>query len=458
MTRSILPSTLLLWLSLLGCGGALAPESPLDFADGGGGGAPGPTADSGASCPGCAESPDATLSSNEGGSPDAGPDVTFVFTDSGSAATAFQINTAHTGSIDDPTLTPPLHRLWDIDLGAEAAFPMIADGRVYLVATDGNARAIDDKTGAMLWGPVAVGNGGAGGGPLPAYDAGRLFALNGDGMLTALDAATGETLWSFQFPTDYDALFDCPPTAYGGILYVPVGGTLFAIGETSGATLWTANIGSGDDSSPAVSTNGVYVSYAGPQVYDIDPLSGAQAWHYSGSSWGGGGETPVLFDGALYVMDIVQPEILNASTGQAIGTFASFRVPAFHGAQGFFVTRNSSTEVVEALELGTQATNWTFPQVDGGGPHPYAQPVTSPLVVNGYVYAGFVYFGSPSSAVVALDETSGQMVWFDDTSADLGDGEDFGTYYSFSAADGVLVVPATNHVVAYASTPPVGDP
>jgi outer membrane protein assembly factor BamB len=459
MSRSI-PCTLLLSLSLLGCGGALAPESPLDLADGAGGGPPGtpvPTPDGGSICPSCPEPPDATLSSKDGGEVDAGPDVAFSFTDSGSAATAFQINTAHTGSIDDPTLTPPLYRLWDVDLGAEPAFPIIADGRVYLVTNIGNAFALDEKTGATIWGPVAVGSGGADEGPLPAYDAGRLFALNGDGALTALDAATGTTLWSFQFPIE-DGFFDSIPTAYGGILYVPVDGTLYAIDEASGATLWTANIGSGDYSSPAVSSSGVYVSYAGPQVYDIDPLSGGQAWHFSGPAGGGGGETPVLFNDALYVMDVEQPVILNANTGQAMGTFASYRIPAFHGTQGFFVTSNSATDFIEAQDLGAQTTNWTFPNVDGGGPDPHAQPMTSPLVVNGYVYAGFIYFGSSISAVAALDETTGELVWSDDTSADTGDGEDFGTDYSLQAADGMLIVPAMNHVVGYASTPPLGDP
>jgi outer membrane protein assembly factor BamB len=293
---------------------------------------------------------------------------------------------------------------------------------------------------------------------LPAYDGGRLFVLNGNGTLTALDAATGATLWSFQFPM-YSAMFDSIPTAYGGILYTPIDGTLYAISEASGATLWTADIGSGDYSSPAVSSNGVYVAYAGPQVYDIDPLSGAQTWHYSGPVSGGGGETPVLFNGAIYAMDVVtQPVILGANTGQAIGTFASYRTPAFHGTQGFFVTSNSTTDFIEAQDLGAKTTHWTFPNVDGGGPVPNAQPMTSPLVVNGYVYAGFIYFGSSISAVAALDETTGELVWSDDTSMDTGDGEDFGTDYSLSAADGVLVVPAMNHVVAYASTPPLGDP
>jgi len=47
--------------------------------------------------------------------------------------------------------------------------------------------------------------------------------------------------------------------------------------------LWTAPVENGDSSAPAVSHNGVYVSYVCPQTYRFNSTTGQQDWNYGGS-------------------------------------------------------------------------------------------------------------------------------------------------------------------------------
>ena len=113
--------------------------------------------------------------------------------------------------------------------------------------------------------------------------------------------------------------------------------------------LWTASVMNGDNSSPALSKDGVYVSYACPQTYDFNPTSGGQIWHYSGPCEGSGGSTPVLYDGVLYVEDSSVQNgydgiALSAKTGQPVDNFNSNYPPAFANDIGLFVT-NSQTLV-----------------------------------------------------------------------------------------------------------------
>ena len=115
---------------------------------------------------------------------------------------------------------------------------------------------------------------------------------------------------------------------------------MYALSETSGATLWTAGVENGDHSSPTVTGDGVYVSYAGPQSYKFNPTSGSLTWHFSSGVEGGGGKTTVYYNGDLYVRDIYDSSlpnqnvlVLNGTSGKASTTFhdSSFTVSRWEG-------------------------------------------------------------------------------------------------------------------------------
>lgn len=354
-----------------------------------------------------------------------------------SEAVAYQIDVAHTGSQSNEALTPPLTQRWSVDLGGAVSYPLIAGGRVFVTVGHGGFHgtdlyALDQATGAVVWGPTDLGGmlrwSGA------AYDAGKVFAVNFEGLLRAFDAASGAQLWMLQLPGVYG--FSSLPTAIGGLVYLSGDGSLYAVDEADGTIKWTQMVQNGDSSAPAVSASGVYVSYTCDQVYSFAPATGLPLWHHSIGCEGGGGRTPALFAGKLYVRDWDVPNVvLDAQTGTSLGTFAAGPIPALGGTRGFFLAGG----VLSAQDLGSSTTAWTF---SGDG-----QLSVAPIVVNGYVY-----IGSSAGNLYALDEAQGTTAWSSDLGAGIaGPAEDDPAQpvIGLAAAAGALIVPASQRVVAF---------
>ncbi|MBV9103596.1 MAG: PQQ-binding-like beta-propeller repeat protein [Candidatus Eremiobacteraeota bacterium] len=297
---------------------------------------------------------------------------------------AYQVDIAHTGDAAG-TLVPPLSAIWAVNLGGAVGYPVVVNG-VVVVAANGSLIALHEKTGKVIWSqPAPTGGGWIG----PAYDNGMIFSnvlytngSQGIGMY-AFALKTGKQLWSAVLPGQY--AFSSPPTASNGIVYTGgagSGGTVYAFSESNGQLLWTAQVQNGDDSSPAVSPTGVYVSYACPQTYDFNPTTGAQIWYYSGPCEGGGGSTGVLYDNLYFVEDssVVNGYngiVLTANSGQPAGNFNSNYPPAFAHHIGFFVT-NGQTLVAASVPKLTPVWTATINSSDS-----YATP---PLIVGGTVY------------------------------------------------------------------------
>jgi outer membrane protein assembly factor BamB len=364
-----------------------------------------------------------------------------------SEAVAYQIDPAHTGAQPNDTLTLPLTQRWSVQLPGEVSYPLIADGRVFVTVvahTDGaNLYALDQQTGDTLWGPTDISDSGYWSNA--AYDGGTIFVINFNGLLRSFDAATGTPGWSTQLS---GGDFSSPPTAVDGTVYVGGSGevgTLYAVDETSGSVIWTQSVEGGDNSSPAVSSAGVYVSY-GCGVYAFAPTTGASLWHNS-YCVGGGGRTPALFGGHLYVRELglgsVNAEI-DAQTGAFVRSFTAGPIPAFSGSRGFFLDDTTPQAIdisntLRAIDVSTGTTVWSF-QSDG-------QLDSAPLVVGGNVYVG-----SASGMLYAVDTMTGATAW----STNVGSGISAPDEHNFNrpltglaAAAGALIVPAGDTVVAY---------
>src|SRR6185503_17262817 len=191
---------------------------------------------------------------------------------------------------------------------------------------------------------------------------------------------------------------------------------------------------SGNDSSPAVTSTGVFVAFACNQVYDFSPQDGSLIWQHSGCS-GGGGSTPVLFGGRLYVGDSLTSKLsFHAPTGAVLGTFAPGPPPAFYGSTGFFLTGS----ILKARDANSGAVRWSF---TGDG-----TLISAPIVVNGYVY-----IGSSSGKVYALDGNTGANVWTGNLGAAVQSTESpvSRPHTGLGAGDGLVVVPASTRPVAY---------
>jgi len=362
------------------------------------------------------------------------PTPTPTPTPTGQSVT-YQIDPAHSGSQVD-SITPPLMQRWSRDLGSPTSYPLIAGGKVFVVAGT-NLYALNSATGATVWGPINLGVY-----PNIAYDSGRVFGVNRDGLLRSFDAATGTEQWSRQLTGQQ---FTSPPSAMDGTVYVSGWQTLYGVNETDGTIKWGVLGAGGDHSSPAVTSSAVYVSYACNQAYSLTPSTGAIIWHHTSSCFGGGGKTAVFHSGRVYVRGSLGNFALDQGTGIEVGQFVSVTAPAFHGSTGFYL--NAAT--IEARDISTGTLKWSF---TGDG-----NIRSAPIVVNGTVYVGSV-----SGKLYGLDETTGANVWTGTVGASVNPPDEHNSSVPLTglgAGEGLIVVPASNLVVAYqaasVTTPPI---
>ena len=359
----------------------------------------------------------------------------------------FQINSTHTGSITSETLKPPLKQRWAVNFGQPMSYPLIADGKVYVTvknATFGQGTtlvALDAADGSLVWAQPL-------GGSFPwsaaCYENGRVFALNGSGLLRAFDGATGNLVWSVVFG---QSIYNAPPTVSNGVVYVSGELRVHAINANTGAQLWSTSVINGDTSSPAIG-DGVYVSYSCPNVYKLDIATGTKIWHYAPGCSGGGGKTPALYNGRLYVRDF-SDTIFDSQTGAIIGSFNAKNTPAFSGTRGFFLDGPHSFGTfgtLRARDVDTNTVLWSFA---GDG---FLQSAV--LVVNNYVYVG-----SAQGKLYALNAATGQQVWVTQAGTSIPYGDEHNVSQpttSFAAAEGLLVIPTSTTLVAYEgdTTPP----
>jgi outer membrane protein assembly factor BamB len=369
---------------------------------------------------------------------------------------AYLVNPQHNGDLPGATFTAPLTRSWSVDFGEQVSYPVVAEGLVF-VATgrfSDNAYpfthlyALHQVDGTIAWGPVPleldVGDHWA----ALAYDAGRLFSLNSVGWLKAWDAKTGTKLWATQVPRPYQSV-NAPPTASNGFVYVTgAGGTsgeLFAIDEATGSIRWQQPVDNGRGSSAAVSSTGVYETLQCHQVWDFNPTSGAIIWKHADTTGCANGETPVLANGKLYDREYLGTnQVVDASSGTVLGTFAADAPPAFDGQLAYLVTNAyAGAGTLQARDATSGSLVWSF---TGDG-----TLATAPVVIH-----GIVYIGATSGNLYALDGTNGKPLWTANVGAAMRVTPGYGTgtpWQGFGAGQGYLFVAAGTQLVAYQGSP-----
>lgn len=341
----------------------------------------------------------------------------------------YQINPAHTGSQLD-TVSPPLTQRWSRDLGHSVSYPLIAGGRVFVVAGVW-LYGLNGANGATLWGPIEIGNY-----PSIAYESGRVIAINRNGLLRGFDPATGAQLWSRQLSGQS---FTSPPSPMGGTVYVNGFTTLYAISAQDGTIKWSALNSGGEHSSPAVTPTALYVSYS-CHAMALSPTTGSTIWNTQSDCFGAGGRTPVYYNGRVYIRNNdIGNVALDAGTGIPVTEVVSVPAPAFHGSTGFFL--NAST--LEARDISSGILKWSF---TGDG-----NLSSAPIVVN-----GIVYIGSTGGKLFALDASTGTNVWTGTVGAPVNRPDEHNTsepLAGLGAGEGLIVVPASNLVVAFEAAP-----
>ena len=351
-------------------------------------------------------------------------------------AVAYQIDPAHSGSQFD-TVSPPLTQRWSRDLGSGGvSYPLIAGGKVFVVAGT-ILYALNSADGATVWGPIDLGAN-----PSIAYDSGRVFAINNSGLLRGFDATSGTQVWTRQLSGQ---AFTSPPSALAGTIYVGGVSTLYAVNEQDGTVKWSVPNAGGDHSSAAVTASGVYVSYTCNNAFALSPSTGAIIWHHTSTCFGGGGSTPVFYNGRVYIRDLVLANLaLDSGVGIPVAEFSAVAAPAFHGSTGFYLTAST----LEARDINSGTLKWSFA---GDG-----SLSSAPIVVN-----GFVYIGSISGKLYAVDENTGANVWTGTVGAQVNrpDENNGGSPLTgLGAGEGLIVVPASSRIVAYQAAPVPATP
>ena len=351
-------------------------------------------------------------------------------------ATAYQLDPSHDGYMADAGLAPPLAQAWSVTLPGQFAtlsHPLIVNGTVFVTATSelnnsytATVYALDQATGSTIW-SYSLGSSSGG----LAYDRGQILVVGGSGVITALDAASGAVNWSVQLTgqTAYAA-----PVARNGIVYVDGagwGGTVYALQESDGQMLWSQFVNASLSGSPAVDAHGVYLSSGCQEEYDFEPLHGGVQWHHLGPCYGGGGDTPVVSNGHVYLLDtLLGNASLSESTGNVEWPFDAYVSPAVANGVAFMLSKDSTLSAIAGGGLGNPS--WTF---SGDG-----HLDTAPIVVG-----GLVFVGSSAGQVYALDATTGTTSWSTSVGAPIP-GNDI---QGLAAANGTLVVSAGAELMAY---------
>lgn len=296
-------------------------------------------------------------------------------------AVAYQENAAHTGAIAGTSPTPPLIRKWFLPLGEIVNHPLIVDDLVIVDVQnsdtygDTEVEALNRLTGALVWSQV-------GGGPYwelgLAADAGRLYAINNDGQLRAFNLDTGALLWERNLTQQYS--FSDDPVAADGMVYIDgsgTGSTVWAINGATGADLWVDNINFGG-STPAIDGTQLYTSNSCGERWALSRATGAIDWYHGGSCFGGGYSTDIVAGGRVYLTDNGTGYVFDASTGNSLDAFAAIphNPPVFSAGLALYPTATA----LHAENQTTDALQWTYMPTGGVMPSVVATATTAYLM------------------------------------------------------------------------------
>jgi len=220
-----------------------------------------------------------------------------------------------------------LTKSWQVKVGTGYGSPLVAAGRVYQHARQGEDEVLwcfDLKTGKVKWrqsypAPFKIGGGGEyhGKGPKssPMMADGRIFTMSITGRLIAWDAGSGKRLWN----RNYDSRFkkshpywgaSTSPIVDGKRLIVHFGtderGTLVALDVATGKEIWSQGKDGPSYSSPLlVEIHGVrqVVEWNHRALVGVESKTGKFLWEYPFPHVGSDQNmpTPAFYEGRVFL-------------------------------------------------------------------------------------------------------------------------------------------------------------
>ena len=319
--------------------------------------------------------------------------------------------------------------IWSIE-GLNVATPSIAYGNLYFV-TGGYVYCIGDSTPTEPWSfgfhgnvdqpRVALGQSGpsdlsepkwvyATNGKItssPAIVAGKVYIGSEDHNWYCLDAYTGRKIWDFT--TGYK-IRSSAAVVNGRVFTGADDGNVYALDAETGEQIWKADAGGlfttylfpqefQVRSSPIVVGNRLYVGAMDGKVYCIDVSDGSVKWRYQTDGPIGG--SPAYSDGVIFIASIdTYLYALDAATGTLVWKSIPLNLDLYPTPRGQLF--NTPTPVVandQVFVSGGATFSTTIPDVD-------YSPTTSPK--------------PGSKRLVALNETTGEVIWITIQSGNTG--------------------------------------
>jgi outer membrane protein assembly factor BamB len=283
--------------------------------------------------------------------------------------------------------------------------PAVAEGLTYITG-GGNLYALDALSGTLLW--KYFGNDGTMQGS-PAVADGIVYDQDGGGAIHAVNAKTGSLIWKERFFNTGGS----SPAISNGVAYIAAANsqkaitTLYALDAKTGATIWTAPIGTynADESpTPALGVDTVYAVTEG-ELFALDANSGKQLWTYTVGNMRGAYPAPCIANGVVYAGSFDHSiYALNGTTGALIWKYTTggevSSSPAF--ANGVIYVGSTSNDSADnslyALNAITGALQWKSAT---GGPIN-----SSPAIAN-----GIVFDSSEDYNFHAWDADTGSLLW-----------------------------------------------
>jgi outer membrane protein assembly factor BamB len=241
-------------------------------------------------------------------------------------------------------------------------------------------------------------------GSAPAVANGVVYVGSDDHNFYALNASTGALLWSY----DIGVLgTNSAPAVENGVVYVGSGnGILYAFDASTGVPLWTFATDDYINSSPTVVNGVVYVGSHDGHLYAVNAATGAEIWAFQAANgyWGRGVDTsPAVVNGVVYFgSDDYNVYALNASTGAELWSYTTPYIVWSSPAVANGVVYVGANTSVYALNAKTGAKLWSYDTGSG--------VQSSPAVAN-----GVVFIGSYNGKLYALKARTGAKLWSYDT-------------------------------------------
>lgn len=243
----------------------------------------------------------------------------------------------------------------------------------------------------------------------PAIADGSLYVVATDGSLYSLDANTGTEKWKYNSKDQKWNVYSAPAVADGIVYFTSLAGSLYALNTATREVKWVFK-SKGMLTSPAFGTDHVYVANEKGIVYAVDIQTGQEKWNFKAKGRPG---NPIVAndqihfrteEGNLYSIDAKtgQQRWMVQVGGKVRPVFPVVSVTigtnlALYDGTIFFAGSEKNSDNLFAIDGQNGQQKWRF-KVDG--------PCRSPIAADGMIYLGS--FGN----LYAIDAKTGIQKWF----------------------------------------------